>query len=71
MLYLFGVYGLVVIAVSLPILLLYIAAGLASLVLRAIRLLITRVRGAMSPRYPGRTADWVNVAKIPDTRKAA
>jgi hypothetical protein len=44
MLYLFGVYGLVVIAVFLPILLLYIVAGVSWLVLAATRALLSHAQ---------------------------
>jgi hypothetical protein len=70
MLYLFGVYGLVVIAVFVPILLLYILTGLSWLVLRTIRLLTARIRAVLSLKYLVHTANWVNVAKIASTRKA-
>lgn len=71
MLYLFGVYGLVVIAVFLPILLLYIVAGLSLLVLKTARLLIGRVRVALSAQFPVRASNLANLAKIANTRKVA
>jgi hypothetical protein len=44
MIYLFGVYGLVVIAVFLPVLLLYVVAGICWLALTASRALLTHLK---------------------------
>ena len=71
MLYLFRVYGLVVIAVSLPVLALYFVAALSWLVLTAIRLAIGRIRATMSLIHLVYTANWATVAKIENTRKVA
>ena len=50
MLYLLGVYGLVVIAVFLPIVFLYIVAGLSWITLAAVRFLVQYVKNVAAVR---------------------